>query len=63
VAYIYRLPGDGYETTRMALAQPPEGRPQEMGIFSSPAAALDLVREEGWVLAWPEVRELTEAPK
>lgn len=63
VAYMYRLPDDAYETTRLALQQAPEGPIQEMGIFSSPAAAMSLAKEQGWPLAWPEVRELKERPQ
>lgn len=63
VAYMYRLPEDSYETTRLALQQAPDGPIQEMGIFSSPANALSLINDEGWALAWPEVRELKERPQ
>ena len=67
VAYLYRLPGDGYETTRVAMAAQPddaseEARPIEMGIFSNEANALALVHSNGWALAWPGVRELEQRP-
>lgn len=69
VAYLYQLPGDSYETVRVAVGQQPEGaidateRPTEMGIFSSEAEALRLlVQPKGWALAWPGVRQLEARP-
>lgn len=67
VAYLYRLPDDGYETTRVAVALQPddaaeESRPVERAIMSSEANALQLVRDNGWALAWPGVRELQDRP-
>jgi hypothetical protein len=69
VAYLYQLPGDGYETVRVAVGQQPEGaidkteRPVEMGIFSNEAEALRLVvQPKGYALAWPGVRQLEERP-
>jgi len=68
VAYLYQLPGDSYETVRVAVGQQPEGaidqteRPVEMGIFSNATNALQLVTSKGWALAWPGVRQLEVRP-
>lgn len=69
VAYLYQLPGDGYETVRVAVSngQPVEAaidqaHPLEMGIFSNEANALALVHSKGWALAWPGVKQLPDRP-
>lgn len=67
VAYLYRLPQDGYETTRVAVAKQPaddvdDVRPRERGVFSNEANAMKLVRDNGWSLAWAGVRELEDRP-
>ena len=61
-AFIYRLPSDGYETARMAVASA-GAAPVEMGIFSNEAAALAVARSKGWALAWTGVRELPGRPQ
>lgn len=62
VAYLYQLPADGYETVRLGVAREPGGRPEERGIFSNPAAALKVIKDSGWALGWPDVRQLKERP-
>lgn len=67
VAYLYRLPRDGYETTRVAVAEQPDDanedvHPIEMGIFSNEAEALARVHSKGWALAWLGVKELEDRP-
>jgi hypothetical protein len=70
VAYLYQLPGDAYETVRVAVssqANPVEdaidqAHPIEMGIFSNEANALALVHSKGWALAWPGVKQLPDRP-
>lgn len=70
VAYLYQLPGDGYETVRVAVSpgQPVEdaldqARPSEVGIFANEAQALALlVHPKGWMLAWPGVKQLQDRP-
>lgn len=56
-AYLYRLPGDAYETVRMASGVG-GAKPVEMGIFAAPAAAVAVAHANGWRLAWEGVREM-----
>ena len=57
--YLYRLPDDAYETTRLALTI--EGKDRQVGIFTKPADALAVVQQKGWALADANIRELKEA--
>ncbi len=61
-AMLYRIPADGFDTTRVAVERGP-GKPMEKrAIMSSPAEAWKLVQESGWKAA-PEVQQLEADPQ
>lgn len=61
-AMLYRIPADGFDTTRVAVEKAP-GQPMEKrAIMSSPAEAWALVQKSGWKAA-PAVQQLEADPK
>lgn len=50
VAFLYQLPQDGFTTTRLAVSRGGDD-PSEMGIFSSPDAAIKVAQGMGATIA------------
>jgi len=48
-AFLYQLPQDGYTTTRLAVSMGGDD-PKEVGIFSSPDAAIRIATGNGWTV-------------
>lgn len=58
--FLYRLPNDGYETTRLALDFDPGGV-RTVGIFQNPGEALKVAAAKAWAVP-PDVQQLTVSP-